>query len=284
MIGQLIAAGVPPSDIYALVSSDKNVNALKELGVNILKSNLDTDELTYAEIGSIHGAFLYYLVPPPKHGLIDSRSQRFIEHLEPFHFAPSKVVLISTTGVYGDQQGEWVDETSRIQANTDRAKRRIDSEKRWTDWAQHLPGQQSSKPPLIILRVPGIYAYSRLPRARLESGAPVVSPEQCGFSNRIHADDLASAMLTTMREVDSSEVFNASDGVPGKISEFLQAAANALQLPPLNEISWSQAQQELSQGMLSYLSESRKIDNRKLLRQTSFKPKYIDYKQGILTG
>ena len=85
-----------------------------------------------------------------------------------------------------------------------------------------------------------------------------------------------------MQKGRHGQIFNATDGKPGKISEYLQAAAKVLGLPPLPEISMKQAEDELSEGMLSYLSESRKISNRKLIDELGFELLYPDFRIGLL--
>jgi len=183
--------------------------------------------------------------------------------------------VISTTGVYGDCQGEWVDETSPTEPQTERGQRRLDLEAQWLSWGE------MNNVCVVILRVPGIYAYSRLPIERIRRRTPVVRAQECGFTNRIHADDLAAIMLVAMKGAQAGDIFNVTDGTPGKISEYLQAAAQVLGEQPLPEISMAQAQTQLSLGMLSYLSESRKISNRKMLDELNVVLRYPDFREGI---
>jgi nucleoside-diphosphate-sugar epimerase len=153
--------------------------------------------------------------------------------------------------------------------------RRHDAEQQWLDWGQR------NTVVVCILRVPGIYAFSRLPRSRIESRTPVVSPSECGYTNRIHADDLAQICTNAMQYGQAGEVYNTTDGTPGKISDYLQQVAKLLGVQALPEISMQQARQQLSQGMLSYLGESRKISNRKMLRELNVVLRYPDYVEGL---
>lgn len=220
----------------------------------------------------------YYTVAPQKHGEQDLRSLNLIRLLELKGHTPNKVVLLSTTGVYGNTSGAWVEESDSTQPQTDRGQRRLNSEAQWRAFGERC------FIPIIILRVPGIYAYSRLPRARVALRTPVVAPQECGFTNRIHADDLAQAAVQAMRLVDQTTVFNISDGTPGKISEYLQAVAKVLGEAPLAEISMAEAQQQLSEGMLSYLTESRKISNKKMLDELKVDLLYPNFLDGIRRG
>lgn len=224
------------------------------------------------------GAGLYYLIPPQASAQNDQRSMRLLAAFSEHAIMPEKIVLLSTTGVYGDCAGEWVDETSLCRPKTDRARRRLDAEQQWMRWCEN------ASVPLVILRVPGIYARSRIPRKHLESGSPVVRPQECGFTNRIHADDLVQVLLAAMSNGQNQHIYNASDGCPGKLSEFLQAAAHEIGVGPLTEISLEEANEQLSQGMLSYLRESRRINNEKMLSQLNVKLRYPNFEQGLKFG
>ena len=254
-------------------SKQQNVN----LGADVYNIDLDQSSMERSALSdNIEGAELYYLVPPQKKGITDHRTQNFLTWLSSNNYLPKKVVLISTTGVYGNCDGAWVTEKTPVNPQTDRGKRRANSEQQWSAWSeQHNVS-------LVILRVPGIYAYDRLPRERLEKQIPVVDVSECGYTNRIHAEDLARVCITAMNKAKNGTVYNVTDGVPGKITEYLQVAARVLELPQPPVISMQQAQQQLSSGMLSYLSESRRISNQLMLDELKIKLLYPDFKQGLL--
>ncbi len=269
---QLVNSGIKTNDIQAFVNSVESAERAARLSVLALRVDLDNLQRDLSICGDTE---FYYTVPPQKSGVIDQRSRALTEFFNISEVRPAKVVLISTTGVYGDCQGEWVTEVSSTQPQTERGKRRLDSEQVWLAWgkANHVP--------VVVLRVPGIYAFSRLPRERLLKRTPVVAPEECGFTNRIHADDLANVCLVAMKKAAGGQVYNATDGHPGKISEYLQVAAHVLGMEPLPQISMEEAKKQLSSEMLSYLSESRKISNKKMLDQLGIKLRYPDFKTGI---
>lgn len=272
---QLIASGIKPSSITGMVRSAESVAAVKQVGVNTQQCNFDQSG---NELSQLHQASCYYLVPPQKSGITDQRTYHLLAQCEQQNITPNRVVLISTTGVYGDCDGEWVTEQSTTKPLTERGQRRLHSEQQWLAWAQ------KSGVPIAVLRVPGIYANSRIPRARILNRTPVVNPNECGFSNRIHADDLALVSIVAMASKHDGEIYNATDGSPGKISEYLQAAAAQLGEPALPQISMAEARDELSAGMLSYLGESRKISNQKMLEQLNVVLHYPDYIEGLKFG
>lgn len=272
IVKELLSSAIEASEIQAYVNSQTSQSEAQALGVTTRVINLDS--LSHG-LSNCAATELYYTVAPQKSGVNDLRTQSVLRQFNADQIRPAKVVLISTTGVYGDCDGEWVDETTPVKPSTERAKRRLDSEQQWLGW-----GRKNSID-VVVLRVPGIYAFSRIPRERLSKRIPVVRAEECGFTNRIHADDLARACVAAMRKGVGSQVFNATDGTPGKITEYLKEAANVLGLPPLPEISMQEAQSQLSVGMLSYLGESRKISNKKLLHDLDFKLLYPDFKRGL---
>ena len=268
----LLALGVAPSMIVPWVNSQASLNALQIMGLNGRLCNLDE---AAPVLDDCNNAYFYYTVAPQKSGLQDRRSRLLTKALKEQNAIPRKILLISTTGVYGDHSGDWVDETSSTAPSTQRAKRRADSETVWHQFA--VIGQAS----IVVLRVPGIYANSRLPTKRILNRTPVVNAQECGYSNRIHADDLAAVCIRALERSDGDELFNASDGRPGTITEYLQAVAQYLGEPPLPEISLADAQSQLSPEMLSYLTESRKISNTKLRAVLAYEFKYSDFNEGL---
>ncbi len=272
VIKGLISQGHNVTDIIGLVNSHESTELCAGLGVIGLRFDLDklNRNLSFCSQSDV-----YYMIPPQKSGIEDFRSKAVLSHFSENNIHPNKIVLISTTGVYGDCDGEWVTEQSETNPQTERGKRRLNSEQQWSAWGK------KNKVPVAILRVPGIYAHSRLPRQRIEKGIPVVRSVECGYTNRVHADDLALMCIAAMRKSKAGEIFNATDGSPGKISEYLQEAAKALNLKPLPEISMTEGESLLSKEMLSYLSESRKISNKKILKILGIDLRHPNFREGI---
>lgn len=253
------------------------VNRTDQRGAGVQQKKLDLDQLD-SDLRFCQAATVYYLVPPQKTGESDLRVESLLEELRQQSVAPGRVILLSTTGVYGDSAGAWVDESAPTVPQTSRGKRRLDAEQQWQQWCHQ------ASIPLVILRVPGIYANSRIPRQRLLNGEPVVKAEQCGYTNRIHADDLAQALVAAETCDTRLAIINVSDGSPGKIADYLQAAAREIGAAALPEIDLQHARRSLSEPMLSYLSESRKIDNNKMLMQLKVVLRYPDFIKGLKYG
>ena len=255
----------------------RNPAILKEADTQRRKSamlDLDTNECHIEP--SSEEASLFYFIPPPRQGCLDNRLQKFIR-LEAIQ--AKKIVLISTTGVYGDCKGDWVDETRKINPVHDRALRRADAEQQLIDWAK------KNEADYIILRVPGIYANNRLPVKRLQQRLPIVRESESPWTNRIHADDLATICFKAMHKLMSGEVsneiINVSDGNPSTMTQYFNTVADYLGLQRPPQISLQQAETDLSKGMMSYMNESRRILNKKMLEQLQIKLLYPNLTEGL---
>lgn len=260
------------SRVVAMVRSDSSAKALRQEGIDVVMGDLD-DPALIKEL-SLVGSIVYYFVPPPPEGLIDSRMDRFLSCLN-LSSLPERVVLISTTGVYGNCKGEWVREDRLPAPEADRAKRRLSAETILSEWGK------ANSIPVIILRVPGIYGPGKLPEKRLRKGLPVLSEEDAPFSNRVHADDLARACLAAARKGKDGGIYNISDGHPTTMTDYFYKVADHLGILRPPAISLDEARRELSEGMLSYLAESKRLDNRKMLEELGVELAYPDLERGL---
>jgi nucleoside-diphosphate-sugar epimerase len=239
-------------------------------GIELFRGDLDVP--ASLPVDALAGTRLYYLAPPPDTGGVDARMAGFTGTLTR---PPEKVVLISTTGVYGDCGGEWVDESRRPAPGSDRARRRLDAEQTLSAWAvEHGV-------PLVILRVAGIYGPGRLPERRLREQTPMPAAAHCGYTNRIHIDDLVEICVQAMAQSGASGVFNVSDGKPGTMREYFDLVADALGYPRLPVLAPEQMAEALNDRMLAYLRDSRRVDNSKLLRTLGITLRHPDLASGL---
>ena len=255
----------------ALVRTTESEVSCQKAAMDTLR--YDLDKAKPLDVTAFKNADIYYFAPPPKTGPDDPRLQKFLTQLGD---APNKVVLISTTGVYGDCGGKWIDESRPLNPQTDRAKRRVAAEITLKKWAA------LHNKPYIILRVPGIYSLDRLPLTRLRKKLPVVRESEAAFTNRIHADDLANICIEAMSCQLSGEVFNVTDGNPGTMVDYFNKIADYANLDRPEQISLEAAKQSLSAGMLSYAAESRRIGNDKLLNTLGIKLKHPDLESTLI--
>jgi nucleoside-diphosphate-sugar epimerase len=279
-IGQRVAkryldeSAVSKTDInlYGLVRRTEVQVKLQAMGISPVIVDLDRPE-TLKDLPT-ENAVLFHFAPPPSSGQTDARFRNLLSACETGRL-PAKVILLSTTAVYGDCHGEWIDETAPVNPQTDRGKRRLDAESALKEWSdQH-------KVPYAILRVSGIYGPGRLPIERLQQGLPILREDLAPFSNRIHQEDLAMICVVAAEKAPHGAIYNVCDGHPSTMSHYFKSVAKALGLPPPPEIDREQAERELSAGMLSYLNESRRMTNKKMLGELGITLQYPDLAAGL---
>ncbi|MFZ0486547.1 MAG: NAD-dependent epimerase/dehydratase family protein, partial [Arenicellales bacterium] len=179
----------------------------------------DLDNPATLPVDAMSGTRLYYFAPPPASGIVDTRMRNLTEALRA---PPAKTVLVSTTGVYGDCGGDWVGESRPPNPESDRARRRLGAEQLLEGYAKR------HEMPLAILRVAGIYGPDRLPEKRLREQAPMPAADDCGYTNRIHIEDLVEICVEVMARPAVTGLFNVSDGSPGTLRQYFDLAADAL--------------------------------------------------------
>lgn len=247
--------------VLALTSSSARAGALRQLGITPLVGNLD-DLPSLRRLRGL-AQHVIHMAPPPGEGRADTRTQHLVQVLRQGGL-PRSLVYGSTTGVYGDCEGAWVDETRAVNPSTDRARRRVDAEQRLLHWGQH------SGVRVNVLRIPGIYAPDRVggtPRARLLKGLPVLQAQDDVFTNHIHADDLARIAVAALWRGKPQRVYIASDNTQLRMGDYFDAAADLYGLPRPPRVSRAQAQQILPPMMLSFMGESRRLCNTRMQQQ-----------------
>lgn len=264
----LLARGTP---VRGIVRSEASAAQLAALGIEPLRLDLEQDDLAPAGFA---GQAVFHFAPPPGNGTTDPLTARLVETFRRTG-GPRRLVYIGTTGVYGDCGGAWVDEDWPVNPDADRSWRRLDAERRLQDWAA------DSGAALVRLRVAGIYDRERLPLARIQGGAPVVRPAEAPWSNRIHLDDLVSVCLAAMERAPAGALYNVCDGHPSSMTDYFQRIADAAGLPRPPEIALAEAAGQVSAGMLSYLRESRRLRNRRLLGELGITLRYPTLADGL---
>jgi nucleoside-diphosphate-sugar epimerase len=220
------------------------------------------------------GERVFHLAPPPNDSDGDALTAHLVEAFARYGH-PRRLVYIGTTGVYGDCGGAWVDETREPQPTAGRARRRWDAEQRLRRWSAESGSE------LVILRVAGIYACDRLPLARIRSGQPVVRADEAPWSNRIHAEDLAEVCEAAMASAPDGALYNVCDGHPSTMTDYFIQIADAAGLAQPPQIPLAEAEGQVSAGMLSYLNESRRLSNRRMLDELGIRLRYPTLGSGL---
>ncbi|MGF6293854.1 NAD-dependent epimerase/dehydratase family protein [Paraburkholderia youngii] len=182
--------------------------------------------------------------------------------------APVRIVYASTTGVYGDCGGAWIDETRAMRPANARAKRRVSAER------QLRRATARGSVAASIARIPGIYAANRLPLARLERGTPALVDADDVYTNHIHADDLAAILVRLATHGRPARALHASDDSSLKMGEYFDAVADAFGLARAPRITREQAEQQIDPMLLSFMRESRRLVNRRLKEELGVRLRY----------
>ncbi len=188
--------------------------------------------------------------------------------------AAKRLVYLSTTGVYGDRQGALVDETDAVDPHTDRARRRVDAERqlRIAGRGARRPARIGRQAPptrlaAVVLRVPGIYAFDRLPLERLRQGLPALTRDDDVHTNHVHADDLARLAVVALLRGRSQRVINVVDDSDLLMGDYLDQVAAWARLPPPPRVDRPTLLAQVSAIRASFMSESRRIGNARMKRE-----------------
>jgi nucleoside-diphosphate-sugar epimerase len=265
----------PQVRLLALTPSPSRRDALRECGITPLTGDLDRPG-TLKRLAGLATRVLH-LAPPPGEGSGDPRTVALMQALRR-RSPPRSATYGSTSGVYGDCGGAVVRETRTPHASTARAQRRVEAERAMRHWGR------ASGVRVSLLRIPGIYAADReggTPRERLTRGTPVLRPADDVYTNHIHADDLARACIAAMWRGARQRVYNVNDDTALKMGDYFDLAAELYGLPKPPRISRSAAQTQLSPMLLSFMSESRRMDNHRMKCELRLNLRYPTVGEGL---
>ena len=263
----------------ALTSSPERKPALRAAGLTPLSGNLD-DPASLRRLAGL-ATRVVHLAPPPGEGhavwWLDPRTRSLARVLRT-RTLPVSLVYGSTSGVYGDCAGDRVAETRPLAPRTPRATRRVDAER----LVRHLgrAGVRTS-----ILRIPGIYAPDReggTPRERLRKGTPVLAAADDVYTNHIHSDDLARACIAALWRGKPQRVINVNDDSALKMGDYFDLAADLYGLPRPPRVRRDAAQATLPLVLLSFMSESRRLDNTRMKRELRLRLHYPQVLDGLV--
>lgn len=252
-------------EVTAIVRSLPAAQALHAQGLAVQQADLD------AQAPPLDTPLLFWFAPPPAGGEQDTRLRRWLATRP----ALRRLVYISTSGVYGDCGGRWIDEDEALRPVSARARRRLDAETVLGEYAA------ASGAEVVILRVPGIYGPGRLPRERLAQGLPVVREAESPCTNRIHAEDLAQAALHAAAWGRPGAAYNVADGNPTTMCDYFTRCAVLLGLPPPPQVSMEEAKQVFTPAMWSFMEESKRLRTDRLREELHFMPSYPDLAAGL---
>ena len=265
--------------VLALTSSPERLALLRARGAVPLLGNLD-EPATLGRLGGLGrlADAVLHLAPPPGQGATDPRTRALLAALARGGRV-RRLVYASTSGVYGDCAGARFDESRAVHPTTDRARRRVDAEAQ-VRWFGRSTGATVS-----VLRIPGIYAIDRPgghPRDRLQRATPVLAADEDVYTNHIHADDLARACVAALTRGRPQRIYHASDDTELKMGDYFDLAARLCGLPPPPRVTRAEAASTLGAMQMSFMSESRRLDNGRLKRELGLRLRYPTVEQGLL--
>lgn len=218
---------------------------------------------------------IVHCAPPPAHGDADPRTGNLLGALAAAGALPRRMVYISTSGVYGDCADARIDESRPLNPQSARARRRVDAEQQLGHWCV------ACDVTLIILRAPGIYAADRLPLERVRARTPVLRAEDDVFTSHIHADDLAASVARALDEDAPAGIYNAADDTELRMGDWLDLVADHAHLPRPPRVRRSEIAALVPAELLSFLRESRRLDNRRLKTVLGVRLRYPTVYEGL---
>jgi len=271
----------PRVRLLAVTSSPGRVAELRAAGLTPMVADLD-QPTSLRRLAGLATRVLH-LAPPARveEGVWwrDLRTTALVHALRR-RGLPLSLVYGSTSGVYGDCGGARVQESRTLQPDTPRAHRRVDAERKVRSLAR-------AGVKVRILRIPGIYAPDREggpPRERLARGTPVLRHDDDVYTNHIHADDLARACLLALWRGGAPRVFHVSDDSELKMGDYFDLAADLYGMARPSRLARSEAQGQLPLQLLSFMGESRRLDNTRLKRELRLRLKYATVASGLGAG
>jgi nucleoside-diphosphate-sugar epimerase len=184
---------------------------------------------------------------------------------------PTWVGYLSTTGIYGDRDGGWVDEDSEPRPDLDRSRRRIAAERAWLD----------SGLPVHIFRLGGIYGPGRsaIDSVRAGTARRIAKPGQ--VFGRIHVEDVAAIVAASIARPHPGRIYNAVDDDPAPPQDVILHACTLLGVAPPPELSWEEAKASLSPMALSFYADNKRVRNERIKTELGVRLAYPDYRAGL---
>lgn len=260
LLRQLVAL---PAGVRVIASARRTeqLDEIRALGGLPIRVDLDNGR-SLGRLASF-ATRVVHLAPPPGNGTGDPRTRRLIAALSmgSQRQSPRRWAYVSTTGVYGNCDGAIINENRPCHPDSERARRRVAAETLLRAASRRATARTS------LLRAPGIYAAERLPLDRLRGGLPALRPDEDVWTNHIHADDLAHACWLALVRGLPGRAINVVDDSSLRMGEYFDQVADALGFPRPPRLARSELARQVSPMMLSFMSESRRIENVRMRKE-----------------
>jgi len=190
-------------------------------------------------------------------------------------FAKGKIkwiTYLSATSVYGDHNGEWVDEKSKTNPTSGNGIDRLNAEQSWMELAA------SKDLPVQIFRLAGIYSNQSNILVRLKSGEAKIINKKNHFFSRIHVEDIANILFKSLENFKAKEIYNISDDKPASSKELILYGSKLLNIEKLQTVELSSVESEM---IKNFYKDSKKVSNKKMKNFFSYELKYPSYIEGL---
>jgi nucleoside-diphosphate-sugar epimerase len=234
--------------------------------------------VTFGDVGSsgiLSASPLYILVSAPPDETGDPALQAFSDRLSAMAGNIAWVGYLSTTGVFGDRQGEWVTEESPAQPLSERGRRRLKAENDWFAWGL------ANAVPVQVFRLAGIYGPGRNQLVSVLEGTARRIEKPGQVFSRIHVEDVATVLQASMRQPNPGRLYNVCDDEPAPPQEVVAFAANLLGREPPALEPYELAKATLSPMAASFYQESKRVDNSRMKAELGVHLAYPTFREGL---
>ena len=245
-------------------SKEKKIDEISYNNYQFIDGNFDKDLLNKLK-QSDH--ILVSIPPVDGEDLIIKNFKEIIKECN-----PKWATYLSATSVYGDHQGEWVDELSKTNPTSSNGVDRLIAERLWLD----LASKQNI--PLQIFRLSGIYSDQSNTLVRLKSGRANVINKKNHFFSRIHVEDIANVLFKSLSNFKSSEIYNISDDKPSSSEEVILYGIKILNIKKPKSIEVKEIESEM---LKNFYKESKKVSNQKMKSFFDYNLKFPTYVEGL---
>ncbi|MCL9684673.1 SDR family oxidoreductase [Legionella maioricensis] len=236
-----------------LLKHDQQVTALsRHLNPELQQPGLShvTHDLNQPFNWTESNTIVYYLIPPQPQGERDIFLRQFLSHNR---VNARKVIYFGSSAVYGNHQGNWVNEQSTCVINNARQLRRLDAEQQWLSYCNQNSIQA------VLLRVAGIYGPQRLPIEAAKAQTPIIEKDKAPYTNHIYVRDLAAISYLLAQCPTPHTLYNIADGAPQPMGTIQKKVAKALGIKPAPYESWEQAWERASPMKREFMQGSKRL-------------------------
>ncbi len=257
---------------WSVAGTTRDLVKRQSLRARDIEAHLFDEDHPLPDPGMVLGDVTHLLISTPPN---DAGDPAFLAHAEDIARLKSLewVGYLSTTGVYGDRGGEWVDETAIPNPSSQRGSRRLKAEDQW------LSLYKTYGIPVHIFRLAGIYGPGRNALASLGAGLAQRIMKEGHVFGRIHVEDIANTLLASMDHPMSGEIFNVADDLPVPSHAVVEYACQLLGRAPPPMVNFEEA--DLAPITRSFYRDNRRTSNAKIKQMLDVKLRYPDYKSGL---